>query len=222
VNGVGGRAVDATGEFMDYDGQPQDGPIVITRGMEVFSPAGCVTSRFYVSVFDDLTGTGPGGPVTTGPAGAVNQACGREDGTQDDVSAAGSGSQRTTQPCADRRRPRARIRRVRLAGGRLRLRGRSSDLGCAGAKGRPARVVVSIRRRSGRLCRFVGPGGHLGHRRSCTRPLLLLARGTIDWRLSVRLHLRTGRYRVAVRAVDGSGNVSPARRGISVRTLALG
>jgi hypothetical protein len=225
VNAVGGRAVDATGEFMDYDGQPQDGPSVITRGMEVFSRAGCATARYYVSVFDELSGQGPGGPVKTGPAGAVNQSCGHDDGTQDDVFAggggAGGGGQGGNGSCVDRSPPRVRIRRARLAGGQLRLRGRSSDRGCSGAKGRPLRVVVSIRRRSGRMCRFVGARGRLGHRRRCSRPLLLLARGTASWRLSLRLHLRAGRYRLAVRAVDRGGNLSPARRGSSVRTLVL-
>src|SRR5207247_1403304 len=52
VNGAGGRAVDATGVAMDYDGQPQDGPDVLTRGAEVFGRSGCAIARFYVNVFD--------------------------------------------------------------------------------------------------------------------------------------------------------------------------
>jgi len=42
--------------FMDYDGQPEDGPDVDTRGMIVRDGDGHVTERDYVSVFDDLTG----------------------------------------------------------------------------------------------------------------------------------------------------------------------
>ena len=86
ITAVGGRAVDATGLFMDYDGQPQPGgPDVTTRGMIVFDAAGCARARYYVSVFDPLAGA-PLGAVHGAPDGSLPaQACGHRDGTQDDT-----------------------------------------------------------------------------------------------------------------------------------------
>jgi hypothetical protein len=76
VSGAGGRAVDATGEFMDYDGAPQPaGPDVSTRGMIVFDAAGCARERDYVRVFDPLALPAPGS-VQGAPDGALPaQAC---------------------------------------------------------------------------------------------------------------------------------------------------
>ncbi|HEU4978440.1 MAG TPA: hypothetical protein VFT42_06060 [Solirubrobacteraceae bacterium] len=55
VSEVGSRRVDATGQFMDYDGLPQPGgPDVNTRGMLVRDHAGRVRERDYVRVFDPL------------------------------------------------------------------------------------------------------------------------------------------------------------------------
>jgi hypothetical protein len=51
----GSRPVDARGVFMDYDGQPQAGPDVTTRGIMVLSESGCVVARYYLNVFPDLT-----------------------------------------------------------------------------------------------------------------------------------------------------------------------
>ncbi len=53
--GFGSRAVDKTGLFMDYDGQPQATPDITTRGIMVFGANGCVTARYYLNVFPDLT-----------------------------------------------------------------------------------------------------------------------------------------------------------------------
>jgi hypothetical protein len=51
-----GRTVTAGPDavFMDYDGQPQDGPDVTTRGMLLRDADGNVVARDYVSVFDSL------------------------------------------------------------------------------------------------------------------------------------------------------------------------
>lgn len=51
----GARKVDATGVFMDYDGQPQSRPDVTTRGIMVLGSNGCVRARYYLDVFPDLT-----------------------------------------------------------------------------------------------------------------------------------------------------------------------
>jgi hypothetical protein len=55
VKAFGRRTVDARGVFMDYDGQPQAGPDVTTRGIMLLGPNGCVTARYYVNVFPDLS-----------------------------------------------------------------------------------------------------------------------------------------------------------------------
>jgi hypothetical protein len=63
VRSFGTRAVDASGLFMDYDGQPQAAADVKTRGMMVLDAHGCVTARFYLNVFPAL-----GGPSRIGAA----------------------------------------------------------------------------------------------------------------------------------------------------------
>jgi hypothetical protein len=82
VESIGGRPVDAHGEFMDYDGQPQDaGADVLTRGMIVFDATGCAVERDYVSVFDAFAGMG--GAVGGAPDGTLPaRGCPRPDGTQ--------------------------------------------------------------------------------------------------------------------------------------------
>src|SRR5437016_6880347 len=63
--GFGRRGVDATGFFMDYDGQPQSAPDVTTRGMMVFDSHGCVSGRYYLNVFPTLDESRKLGPATT-------------------------------------------------------------------------------------------------------------------------------------------------------------
>ena len=53
----GARRVDAAGVFMDYDGQPQARPDVTTRGIMLLGSNGCVTARYYLDVFPDLSST---------------------------------------------------------------------------------------------------------------------------------------------------------------------
>ena len=83
---------------MDYDGQPQDAPDVLTRGVMTFS-RGCASGRYYVSVFDKLPATKLGAVQMGSGAPAPDQDCRRDDGTQDDT-----GSSPRTSPAA--RRPR--------------------------------------------------------------------------------------------------------------------
>ena len=85
VASAGGRHVDMTGVPMDYDGQPQSAPDVLTRGAIVFKRNGCVRGRWYVSVFDKLNQK-PLGPVDrSGDATPPGQSCSYDDGTQDDA-----------------------------------------------------------------------------------------------------------------------------------------
>ncbi len=245
VAGFGGRAVDATGTFMDFDGQPQSGPDINTRGMVAFDPAGCATERDYVSVFDPLTGSGPGATRGAPDNGAPAQRCTRADGTQahtagstllgtgsdDGKNGSGSGSSgsgagaggssgagATGARCVDRFRPGAKAahRRVQTRKGVLRTHGTASDRGCGGRPGSVARVTVTIIRAVGRRCRYVGTNGRLTRSRSCRRPISLLAHGKRHWSLRKRLHVPRGRYTAIVRAVDRAGNVEAARRGPNV------
>src|SRR3954470_17402120 len=121
--------------------------------------------------------------------------------------------------CRDVTAPRVRVRRDLHRRGRLVVRGRASDRGCAGGaggtiavRGRVARVLVWIERRAGRRCRFVTATGRLSRPRACARPVVLTARGTGAFRLTVRRRLPRGRYVVAARAVDARGNNGAVRR----------
>src|SRR6185503_19608096 len=50
VTDVAGRAPDATGGFMDYDGQPERAPDLLTRGMWAGGAATAPAARYYVNV----------------------------------------------------------------------------------------------------------------------------------------------------------------------------
>jgi hypothetical protein len=134
-----------------------------------------------------------------------------------DAEAAGGGAS-----CAPR--PRASISGTSLRASRrsgAALVGRATAFRCtaAGRQAAPVtRVRVSIARVSGRRCRFVGRGGKLGPRRSCSRPSYLGARlgrlraGKVPWTLRVRRGLPRGRYVARVVAYDADGRFSPAAR----------
>ena len=240
--GFGGRAVDATGVFMDYDGEPQPGPDITTRGMMTFAENGCVAHRYYLDVFPRLgesnalggrradAGGPPNGDCTAPGAGGITP-IGIEAGIRAGVlpasAAAGLGqlsAGRATAALSRRARcagpgPRSAIaKRIRLGRGRLRLSGRARGGRCA----RVVRVSVSIERRARGGCRFVLASGRLGRRRSCRRPVRLLARGTSRWRLALRLHVPSGRYTVRVGAVDRLGRQERPRRHGNVSVLGIG
>jgi hypothetical protein len=64
VGSFGGRAVDANGDFMDFDGADEaNGPDVMTRGMLVNAAGGGVQKRYYVNVYPTLTVSGSLGPA---------------------------------------------------------------------------------------------------------------------------------------------------------------
>jgi hypothetical protein len=115
----------------------------------------------------------------------------------------------------------ARQRSVALRRGRrLRLTGTASAQACGGQRGKIARVTVTIRRRSGKRCRFVRPNGRLSGRRKCGAPIRLLARGTTGWRFGLRLRVLRGSYTVEILAVDRTGLVERTRRsGLNVVRL---
>jgi hypothetical protein len=102
------------------------------------------------------------------------------------------------------------------------LRGRASDVGCAGARRRLRRVEVALARRVGHRCRYLRRNARFGRAASCARRTFLRARGTTRWRLVRRRHFPRGRYVAYVRGVDRSGNVETRvtprnRRALRVR-----
>jgi hypothetical protein len=232
TQGFGGRAVDATGLFMDYDGQPQAAPDITTRGMVVFDARGCVSARYYLDVFPPLDGTHPPGAAQAGPVAPPTGDCspqpagvaGVQLGARDAVARALPGFGVAAASCARAatlrtvvRHPGPRRAITVRSGRRLVLRGRTTVSGCAAVSARVARVAVAIFRRAGRRCRFARPDGRLTPPRSCARPLRLLARGTARWTLRLRGRLPRGRYVVVARAVNAAGRREPRRRANVVR-----
>ena len=170
--GFGGRAVDTTGLFMDYDGQPQAQPDITTRGMMVFDSRGCVAARYYLNVFPTLTSTAGlgsvrGQPAITpqGPCPAGNDLGGVAQVQAGAAAAAGlaaplgasgaagpaGGSGAAGALCASRRPLTTIARRggqgtlrARARSGRLRLHGGARAFACSGRPGRIARVTVSL------------------------------------------------------------------------------
>ena len=209
--GLGSRAVDVNGLFMDYDGQPQARPDVTTRGMIVFDARGCVAARYYLNVFATTDESKTLGAVRSQPA-TLPTLCSNPGGVQP---GAAQGAHIAPGGCVARLRPRSRVRgrlRVHLRHGRLTLHGTSRYRGRC--RGRIAHVALTVRTVShhGR-CRFLAPNGRLTRLRRCHNGPLLLARGRGRWRLRMRARLRRGRYIVVVRATDTHGNLERARRG---------
>jgi hypothetical protein len=206
--GFGSRAVDRSGVFMDYDGQPQQRPDVTTRGMMVLDPHGCPVARYYLNVFPASSAKSPG-HARTGPRVTPPDACSGgalAAGLQPAVASS------VLPGCADRVAPRSVVRgHARVRHGRLLLRGTARDRGC---RARVARVTVTVGKRVARgHCRYLGANGRLGQRRRCLRGApQLLARGRARWKLNVRARLPRGRYVLLVRAVDTAGNTERARR----------
>ncbi len=73
--GFGRRAVDQTGVFMDYDGQPQASPDITTRGIVVIGRGGCPIARYYVDVFPAFAQHGVLGHKVPEPAVIPRRAC---------------------------------------------------------------------------------------------------------------------------------------------------
>jgi hypothetical protein len=230
--GFGGRAVDVSGVFMDYDGQPQATPDVTTRGMMTFDSNGCVAARYYLNVFPPLDETAPLPAAVTQEPVLPSQACPSlsvnnvgeiQNGAAERTGLPVLPGTPTTAPgrgsggaiifgCRDHR-PTSTVHGhpVTVRGRMLKLTGGARAFPCGGRRGRVARVTVSIvqrdLRRNPAICRFVAATGVLGARRSCGGPQpQLLASGTVRWSLRLRLHLARGRYTIIVRAVDTHSN----------------
>ncbi|MEA2646571.1 MAG: hypothetical protein QOE92_1654 [Chloroflexota bacterium] len=74
VAGFGGRPVDAHGVFVDFDGLPQAGPTIDTRGMMVVGAGECAAAttgtRYYMDPYPTLTGDSPGAATTADASAA--------------------------------------------------------------------------------------------------------------------------------------------------------
>jgi hypothetical protein len=119
--------------------------------------------------------------------------------------------------CKDKTAPVTRFSPTRTIGRRkLRFSGTSRDTGCKGANGltlagRVKHVYVSVARIRGKTkhqtCAFLTTHGTLTSFRHCTRPVLLTAKGSTRWSITLTPHtLPKGSYRVVIRAVDASKN----------------
>ncbi|MEA2470801.1 MAG: hypothetical protein QOE38_1800 [Thermoleophilaceae bacterium] len=118
----------------------------------------------------------------------------------------------------------------RLARRKISLRGRAVAFRCAGGRsvaGTVKRVRVSVYQAVGLKCRFLKANGRLSSARSCSRPIRLRARlgrirpGKVPWALSRAVHLRRGRYKVAVAAVDTRGKVGGRRGRFSTKSFVV-
>ena len=79
-----------------------------------------------------------------------------------------------------------------------------------------AAVEVSVARRVGTLCSFMGPRGGFTPARSCVNRLFLHARSSGGrWLIQLPKALPTGKYRAWSRAVDGAGN----RESVGINTV---
>jgi hypothetical protein len=215
--GFGSRAVDSSARTMDYDGIDEPGAgDVLSRGFVVFDCSGGVAKRYYLDVYPALGGADK--PIGAATRGSIEAGCGAG------IPGVGTPGNPTIGPslvggkgglaasCRDRRRPSSKLARarVRLKRGRVSVRGRSRDRGCA----KLGAVLVSIGRPVGHhRCRFLQANGRLGPAVPCRRPVLLRATGTRTWRLATKAKLPRGTYRVLVRAIDRRGNRErPSRR----------
>jgi hypothetical protein len=122
--------------------------------------------------------------------------------------------------CPDKKPPHSVINTSIERPRSLTFKGRSRDRGCTSANGLHAaagvgKVQVSIARvhgKHGHGCRFVKHNGRLTKVRNCRHPVLLRASGTRHWKLTQKVRLRPGSYRVVVRGTDRVGNKEkPAR-----------
>ena len=121
--------------------------------------------------------------------------------------------------CTDHSPPRVRLSTTSAQLSHKRtLRGSASDAGCgAGGAGKVAQVTLSLDRKSGKRCRFLTRSHRLSHPRSCKKPVRLTAKGTAHWSYKLPKKLSHGRYQVAIRAVDSSGNLATSKRALRLR-----
>jgi hypothetical protein len=162
---------------------------------------------------DDKTfapGSDPGTFVSTQNGGPT--LCGAHPG----VKPGGGGG--SASSCKDKVPPVSHFNRKRSVSRRkLHFSGKSHDKGCRGANGivvagKIGRVLVSVARVKGKTkhqrCAFLkSKTGTIGRFGNCRKPILLRARGTKKWSITLKPKgLPRGNYRVVVRAIDAAKN----------------
>ena len=122
--------------------------------------------------------------------------------------------------CRDKVAPVSRftVSKSRLTRRGVRLRGTSSDRGCASGRGALSRVAVSVGRAVGKRCKFLKANGKFGPATSCKRTVYLPAKGTTRWTFGKKVRLPRGSYKVYVRGIDAAANYErKLRRGNFLR-----
>lgn len=164
--------------------------------------------------------TGTKGTTMNGrlPATVVAPGPGSTPGTPGTTPGTTTGTSTTTgSTCTDSSAPVTRpavASKTVSKGRRLRLRGRSTDVGCGGVTA----VQVSLRTAGTDTCRFLTAKGTWVTARCATKRWTLTAAGTDRWLLTTPARLRQrGSYVLHVRAVDSAGNVERARKANLVR-----
>ena len=169
------------------------------------------------------SGSDPGTFVSTQTGGPT--LCGSHPGVK--VRPPGKG-------CKDKIAPVSRFKGKSKAGRkRLHFAGRSRDKGCRGANGivaagKVSRVLVSVAKvrgkGKGKNCRFLtkAKGGTLTPYRNCRRPVLLRAKGTRKWSITLTpKSLPSGHYRVVARGFDASKNKEKPTKGRNIRSFRI-
>jgi hypothetical protein len=134
--------------------------------------------------------------------------------------------------CRDRIAPVSRFKGASKANRRrLHFAGTSRDKGCKGANGvvsagKVRRVFVSVAKvrgkGKGKNCRFLTKRGKLTPFRYCRRPVLLRAKGSAKWQITLKTRgLPAGRYRVVVRGVDRAKNKEKPTKGRNIRRFRI-
>jgi hypothetical protein len=170
------------------------------------------------------TAVEPSVPAPDGPPSAVATLV----STPAQAGTAGTGSAAPSakaapgaKACVDASAPRSRVSSLRLTRTGLKVLGRASDRGCSTATGKAVagrngggvqRTVVSVSRRVGTACRFVTRRGTLGAKAACDSPVVLYAKGTTAYGLTLGTTLAKGRYTVTVATYDRAGNLTRAAK----------
>jgi hypothetical protein len=134
--------------------------------------------------------------------------------------------------CKDKLAPVSKFKgKSKVGRRRLRFAGRSSDRGCTTANGivaagKVSRVLVSVAKvrgkGKGKNCRFLTKSGKLTAFRYCRRPVLLSAKGSAKWQITLKANgLPAGRYRVVVRGVDTAKNKEKPTKGRNIRSFRI-
>lgn len=105
------------------------------------------------------------------------------------------------------------------ANGKYRRKQLKSIRGTVTNAGSVKEVKISVKRKSGKRCRWLSLRGM--KRRSCSKPVWLRARGVKSWKARIskrqRRALKPGSYTLLVRLNDASGNQMSASGRTSVR-----